>query len=275
MRLPLVRGRFFNEEDRLGNTQVVVIDENLAHHGFGGEDPVGKILWIPAMGDKPVQIVGVVGHVRNWGLAADDLSTIQDQVYYPLAQVPDKLVRLFSSVISIVVRTDVPPLSRFQALQQQARGAAGDQTLYEVSTMEQLVGASLAKQRFLLLLFSIFSTLALLLACVGIYSVLAYLMSRRVPEIGVRLAMGANSSDIVRLVLRESLEIILAGAGIGLASSLASERLLRHLVPTVQTSQMSILPVILPAMIAVALFASYIPARRAAKVDPMVALRYE
>lgn len=275
MRLPLVRGRFFDDNDKLGNTQVIVIDEKLAHHAFGAKDPVGKLLWIPAMGTEPLEVVGVVGHVRNWGLAGDDLSRIQDQLYYPLAQVPDQLVRLFSSIISLVVRTNVPPINTVQALQQQARGALGDQSLYDISTMEQLASASLAQQRFLLLLFSIFSALALFLACVGIYSVLAYLMSQRAPEIGVRLAMGANSSDIVRLVLRESLVIILAGTAVGLATSLGTGRLLRHLVPTVQTSQGSIFVVILPAMVAVALFASYIPARRAAKVDPMVALRCE
>jgi predicted permease len=275
LHLPLVGGRFFNENDKPGNPQVVVIDERFAHHAFGGKDPVGKLLWIPGIGSGPVQVVGVVGHVRKWGLAKDDLSPVQDQVYYPLTQLQDNLIPIFSTFISIVVRTDVPPLTTLQALQQQVRGATGDQTLYEVSTMEQLSSASLAQQRFLLLLFSIFSALALLLACVGIYSVLAYLMSQRVPEIGVRLAMGANASDIIRLVLRESLVIILAGAGIGLVTSLGVGRLLRHLVPVAQTSQLSTFGVILPAMIAVALLASYIPARRAARVDPMVALRYE
>ena len=209
MRLPLLRGRFLDENDRLGNSQVVVIDEKMALHAFPGEDPIGKLIWVPAMGRKPVQVVGVVGHVRHWGFAGDDLSRVQDQCYYPLAQVPDELVRFFSSVMSVVVRTNVPPLGTVQALQQQTRGATGDQTLYEARSMEQLVSASLARQRFLLLLFAIFSGLALLLACVGIYGVICYLMSQRVPEIGVRLALGANSSDIMKLVLRESLVMIL------------------------------------------------------------------
>jgi predicted permease len=275
MHLPLLRGRFFDENDRLGNGSVVVIDQNLARHAFGGEDPVGRVLWIPAMGEKPVQVVGVVGHVRHWGLAGDDLSTVQDQCYYPLAQVPDQLVGFFSSVISVVVRTDVPPLNTVKVLQRQARGATGDQALYEMRTMEQLVSASLARQRFLLFLFAIFSGLALLLACVGIYSVLAYLMSQRLREIGVRLALGANSSDIVRLVLRESLAIILVGIGIGLLSSLAAGRVLQRLVPGVQTPQGPISAFLAPGLIAVALLASYIPAHRAAKVDPVMALRYE
>src|SRR5579872_2591622 len=275
MRLPLLRGRFVDENDRLGNSQVVVIDENMARHAFGGEDAVGRLLWIPGMGNKPVQVIGVVGHVRHWGLAGDDLSSVHDQCYYPLAQVPDHLVRFFSSVLSIVVRTKVSPLNTVDALQRQARGGTGDQTLYEVRTMEQLVSASLARQRFLLLLFGIFAGLALLLACIGIYSVIAYLTSQRVPEFGVRVALGAHSSDIVRLVLRESLAIILTGIGIGLLASIGTGRVLERLVPGVQTAQGLILAIVLPALILVALFACYIPARRAAKVDPMVALRWE
>ena len=275
MRLPLIRGRFIDENDRLDTAQVVVIDENLARHAFGAQDPVGKPLWIPAMGSKPVQVVGVVGHVRHWGLAEDDLSPVHDECYYPLAQVPDSLVRFFSSVISIGVRTNVPPLNAVEALQQTARGSTGDQALYEVRTLEQLASASLAQQRFLLLLFAIFSGMALLLACIGVYGVIAYLTGERVAEFGMRVALGAGSSDIVRLVLRESLIIIGAGASIGLVSSIAAKRVLQNLVPTVQASGLSTFAIALPALLAVALLASYVPARRASKVDPMVALRYE
>ena len=275
MGLPLRRGRFFNDNDRLGNPPVVVIDENMARHAFGGGDPVGKVLWIPGLGERPVQVVGVVGHVRHWGLAEDDLSRVQDQCYYPLAQVPDNLVRFFSSVLSVVVRTNVPPLNTVDMLQKQARGGSADQTLYEVRTMEQLVAASLARQRFLLLLFAIFAGLALLLACIGIYSVIAYLTSQRVPEFGVRIALGALSSDIIRLVLRESLAMIMLGIGIGLLASFGSVRVLERLVPGVQPAQGLILAVVLPALILVALFACYIPARRAGQVDPVVSLRYE
>jgi len=275
MRLPLLRGRFFNENDKLGTTRIVIIDKNLAWHAFGERNPVGRLLWISAMGDKPVQVVGVVGHVRHWGLASDDLSTIQDQLYYPLAQVPDQLVRLFSTVMSIVIRTDVPPLNTLQALQQQARGTAGDQTLYEMHTMEELATASLAQQRFLLSLFGIFAGVALLLACVGVYSVIAHLTNERVPEFGVRIVVGANSVDILSLVLRESVVIIFAGTAIGILSSIATEHVVQRLVPVAQAPLASTFALVLPVLIAVALFASYVPARRAAKVDPTVALKYE
>ena len=275
MGLPLVRGRFFSDNDKLGTPQVVVIDENLAHHAFATEDPVGKVLWIPGLGNRPVQVIGVVGHVRHWGLAGDDLSAVRDQCYYPLAQVPDPLVRFFSSVLSVVVRTNVPPLNTVDTLQKQARGTSGDQTLYEVRTLEQLVSASLARQRFLLLLFAIFAGLALLLALVGLYSVIAYLTSQRIPEFGVRIAVGARGSDIIRLVLGESLGMILVGIGLGLVASRGSGRVLERLVPGVETAQGLTLAVVLPALILAALSACYIPARRAAQVDPAVSLRSE
>lgn len=275
MRLPLMSGRFFNDNDRLGSPPVVIIDQNMAHHAFPGENPVGKVLWIPALDSRPVQVIGVVGHVRHWGLADDDLSAVRDQCYYPLAQVPDPLVRFFSSVISIVVRTNVPPLKMVDALQKQTRTATADQTLYEVRSMEQLVSASLARQRFLLLLFAIFAALALSLACVGVYSVIGYLTSQRIPEFGVRVALGADSSDIIRLVLGESLMMILAGMGIGLLTSIASGRILQRLIPGLQTGRGLILAVVLPALTLVALFACYIPARRAGKVDPTESLRSE
>ncbi len=275
MRIPLLRGRFVNETDRMDSRQVVVIDENMARHAFPGEDPVGKLVWIPAMGPNPVLVVGVVGHVRHWGLVGDDFSRVQDQCYYPLDQVPDQLTKFFSTIMSVVVRTNIAPLNAVESLHRDARGAMGDQTLYELRTMEQLVSASLAQQRFLLFLFAIYAGLALLLACIGIYSVIAHLTGERVPEFGVRMALGASSADIVWLVLRESLLIIVAGVGIGALSSVATERVLRRLVPVAQAPLSSTFAVILPVLILVALFASYVPARRAAKVDPMVALRYE
>jgi predicted permease len=275
MRIPLLRGRFIDETDRMDSRQVVVIDENMARHSFPGEDPVGKPVWIPGMGPKPVLVVGVVGHVRHWGLAGDDLSRVQDQCYYPIGQVPDQLTRFFSSILSVVVRTNVPPLNTVDSLRREARGATGDQTLYELRTMEQLVSASLDQQRFLLFLFAVYSGLALLLACVGIYGVITYLMSQRVPEMGVRLALGASRANILRMVLGQSLAIVLAGAGLGMLASLATGHVLQSLVPGVEASFSAIFGAVLPVLIAAALFASYIPARRAARVDPLVALRYE
>jgi len=275
MGIPLLRGRFFAETDRLDHDPVVVIDQKMARHAFGNDDPVGKRLWIQAMGSRPLQVIGVVGHVRHWGLADDDQSQVQDECYYPLSQLPDSLTRFLSSVMSVAIRTDVAPLSTLDDLRRQARGSTGDQALYEVRTMEQLVSASLAQQRFLLWLFAIFSALALSLACIGIYGVIAYLTSERVPEFGVRMAIGATTGDVVRLVLRQGLVMILCGAGIGMLMSMAAGRLLHRFVAGAPTTDPLVLLLMVSVLLVAALFATYIPARRAGKVDPMVALRYE
>jgi predicted permease len=275
MGIPLRQGRFFNEQDRIGHDLVVVIDDNLAQHAFGGSLAVGKRLWIPSMGANPVQIVGVVGHVRHWGLAGDDQSRVRDQIYYSFAQVPDPLLRFFSSVMSMAVRTNIPPLNVVESLRLELRGTAGDQVLYDVHTMEQLVSDSLTRQRFLLLLFAIFAGLALLLACIGIYGVLAYLTSQRVPEFGVRMALGANARDVMRLVMRESLGIIFLGVGLGSAGAWAAGRVLMRLVEGMQSSEPVTFAIMIPILVVAALFASFVPARRAARVDPVKALRQE
>jgi predicted permease len=275
MGIPLRYGRFFTDHDRMGSEMVIVVDENLAQHAFGTKDAVGKRIWIPAMGASPIEIVGVVGHVRHWGLASDDQSRVRDQIYYPFAQVPAPLLHFFSSVMSIAVRTTIPPLDIVEPLRRELRGAAGDQAMYEERTMEQLVRASLARQRFLLLLFGIFAGFALLLACIGIYGVLAYLTGQRVPEIGVRMALGASARDVLWLVLRQSLALIFAGVGAGTLAALAVGRLLPSLVSGMQPTDVSTFAITIPVLVAAALLASFVPARRASRADPTCALRHD
>jgi predicted permease len=284
MGIPLHRGRFFDDQDRIGNQLVVVIDDVLAKQAFGTQDPIGKHLWIPGMaspfssgGNAPdaVLVVGVVGHVRHWGLAADDQAQVRAQLYYNFAQVPDPLLPRWSQLMSVAVRTNVAPLSLVESLRQQVRGAAGDQVLYEVRTLDQLASGTLARQRFLLLLFGIFAGLALLLACIGIYGVLAYLTGQRVPEIGVRMALGARPADVMWLVLRQSLGMIFIGVGVGVLGALAAGSLLRHSVEGMQPADPSAFAIMIPVLIFAALFASFVPARRASRVDPMTALRQE
>jgi predicted permease len=275
MGIPLREGRFFNEHDLIGSEPVVVIDDNLAQHAFGTKDAVGKRIWIPAFGASPVLVVGIVGHVRHWGLAADDQSRVRDQMYYPFAQVPAPLLHFFSSIMSIAVRTTIPPLNVVEPLRRELRGAAGDQALYEVHPMEQLVSASLARQRFLLLLFGIFAVLALLLACIGIYGVLAYLTGQRVPEIGVRMTLGAKPLDVMRLVLGQSLAMIFVGVGVGILAALAASRILNRLVEGMRPADISTFAITVPVLVIAALFASFVPARRASRVDPVTALRQQ
>jgi predicted permease len=274
MGIPLLRGRFINEGDRPGNEGVAVIDDVMAQQAFGGPDAVGKHVWI-GLGSDPLRVVGVVGHVRQFGLAADDQAHVRAQLYYPFAQVPDTYLRRWSELMSIAVRTNLPPLSVIEPLRRAVRGAGGDQVLYEVHTMDELAGSTLARQRFLLLLFGVFAGLALLLACIGIYGVLAYLTGQRVPEIGVRMALGASAGNVMWLVLRQSLGMIGAGAGIGIAAALGAGRVLQHLVEGMQSTDPLTFAMMILALVAAALMASFLPARRASRIDPTSALRQD
>jgi predicted permease len=274
MGIRLLAGRFLDEHDRMGNQSVAVIDEVMAQQAFGGQAPVGKQLWI-GMGSDPVTVVGVVNHVRQWGLAGDDQAQVRAQLYYPFTQVPNGALRRWSELMSIAVRTDIEPLSIVESLRRELRGAAKDQVLYEVQSMEHIAHESLARQRFLMLLFGVFAGLALLLASIGVYGVLAYLTSQRVPEIGVRMALGARARDVMWLVLRGSFGMISVGVGMGAIAAFAAGRVLQRLVEGMQTGVVSTFVVTIPVLIAAALIASFVPARRASRVDPVKALRQE
>jgi predicted permease len=274
MGIRLLSGRFLSEHDRMGSQSVAVIDDVMAQQAFGGQAPLGKQLWI-GMGSDPVTVVGVVSHVRQWGLAADDQAAVRAQLYYPFTQVPNGLLRRWSELMSIAVRTGTEPRSVIAALRNELRGAANDQVLYQSSTMEELARDSLARQRFLLMLFGVFAGLALLLASIGIYGVLAYLTSQRVPEIGVRMALGAKARDVLWLVLRGSLAMIFAGVAVGTAAALAAGRVLERLVEGMQPGGVGTFAVMIPVLVTAALIASFVPARRASRVDPVKALRQE
>ncbi len=286
MGIPLLKGRFFDDHDRRESEPVIVIDEVLAQQAFGTQECVGKRLWIPGMsgpnwseGNDSLRVVGVVGHVRHWGLARDDQAPVRAQFYYPFAQVPDSALRRWSELMSIAARTNIPPLNVVESLRLELRGATGgatgDQALYQVRTLEQLASNSLARQRFLLLLFGIFAGLALLLACIGIYGVLAYLTGQRVPEFGVRIALGASARDVMRLVLRQSLGMIFVGVGVGIFAALAAGRLLMHTVDGMQSTEPSTFAIMIPILTVAALLASIVPARRASRIDPVRALRQD
>ncbi len=272
--IALQRGRFFTDADRKGSELVAVIDDVMARQAFGAQDPIGKHIWT-VFEPAPLTVIGVVGHVRQWGLASDDQAQVRAQLYYPFAQVPDPLVRRWSELMSVAVRTSVNPLSVVEPLRAQVRGASGDQVMYEIRTFEQLAEASLARQRFLLILFGAFAALALLLASIGIYGLLAHLTSQRVPEIGVRMALGASAREVVWMILRQSLAMILAGVGVGIAGAFAAARLLVRLVEGVRSIEPLTFGLMIAVLIIAALVASFLPAHRASRIDPMKALRQE
>jgi predicted permease len=272
--IPLRAGRFLSDQDRAGSQPVAVIDDVMAREAFPGDDPIGKHLWIGFPTD-PVTVVGIVGHVRQWGLAGDDQSKIRAQLYYPFAQVPEPFVRRWSELMSIAVRTTVEPMSVLPSLRSEIHGPLNDQVLYEVHTLEELEAASIARQRFLMILFSAFAVLALLLASIGLYGVLAYLTGLRVPEIGLRMALGASAGEVMWLVLRHSLGMVLAGVIAGALAAAAAVRLLVQLVEGMRGADPATFALMVFVLIGAAMLASFLPARRASRIDPMKALRQE
>jgi len=273
MGIPLLEGRFFSERDTTASPAVVVIDDTMAKHVFRGEDPVGKQINVIVLGR--VQIVGVVGHVKHWGLDSDDTAKIRSELYFPFLQIPDKYMPEIVVGGNLVLRTAVDPLSVLPQVRAEVAGPKQDQPIYGVQTMEQIISASLAERRFTMLLLIIFASTALLLAAIGIYGVMSYAVTRRTHELGLRMALGATRNDVLRLIVGEGMALALAGMALGLAAALALTRLMAGLLYGVRPADPWTLVAVSLALGGVAFLASYLPARRATKVDPMIALRYE
>jgi predicted permease len=273
MQIPLQRGRFFTDRDRLESPPVVVIDEVLARRISPGQDPVGRQFSLMVLGT--VRIVGVTGHVKYWGLDSDDTAKIRDQIYFPFLQVPDKFMSAGVASLTLLLRTASEPLGLVSAVRAQVAGPTQDQPIYAVQTMEQTVSGSLAERRFTMLVLIVFAATALLLAAVGIYGVMSYAVTRRTHELGVRVALGASRREIVGLVLRQGMRLTAIGLAGGLLAARALTRLMAGLLYGVRPADPSTLAAVALLLGAIALLACYIPARRATAVDPAVALRCE
>jgi predicted permease len=273
MRIPLLRGRFLDERDTLASDSVVVIDEVLAQRIFAGQDPIGRQLSLMALG--PVRVVGVVGHVKHWGLDADDTAAIRNQMYFPFMQVPDRFISGAGAGTTLVLRTVTDPLGMVPAVRVKVAGPTRDQPVYSVRTLEQIVAGSLATRRFIMLALGVFAATALLLAAGGIYSVMSYAVARRTHELGIRSALGASRSQIARLVVRHGMRLAATGMAGGLAAALALTRLMRGFLYGVRPADPVTLAGVLLLLGGIALLACYIPAQRATAVDPVIALRCE
>ncbi len=273
MQIPLLRGRFITERDTLASPPVVVIDEVMAKHVFPGQDPIGRQISLMAVG--PVQIAGVVGHVKHWGLDSDDTAKIRDQIYFPLLQIPDQFMSQGVAGLALMLRTGPEPLSLVSAVRAQVAGPTQDQPIYAVRTMEQTISGSLAGRRFTMLVLIIFAATALLLAAVGIYGVMSYAVTRRTHELGIRAALGASRREIVGIVLRQGMRLAAIGIAGGLVAALALTRLMSGLLYGVRPADPATLAAVALLLGGIALAACYVPARRATAVDPVVALRCE
>ncbi len=277
MRIPLLRGRYFTPEDNNSAPCVAVIDSVMAHTYFPNQNPLGQMLtfgWTPPLG--PCRIVGVVGHVKHWGLG-DETGHVRAESYYPLYQLPDPWVTASEGYRSttIIIRTSLAVAAVMPEIKKAVYGGGEEQTVYDVETMQEFASETMSSQRFPMILLGAFASLALLLATVGIYGVISYSVTQRVHEIGIRMALGAERADVLRMVVGQGVKMALLGVAIGLVAVLALTRVMASLLFGVSAHDPLTIAVVATLMVLIAVGACYIPARRATKVDPIVALRYE
>jgi putative ABC transport system permease protein len=264
MGISLRAGRHFDERDTGDSMRVVILSESLARRLFPNEDPLGKRVLMPGPRNDPPTVVGVVGDVRHEGLDRE----IKPQVYAPYHQWAPRHIIL-------AIRSSVEPASLAAAVRASVRAVNPDLPLYDVMTMDERLAHSIAARRFTLMLLGAFALLALALAAVGVYGVISYAVTLRTHEVGVRMALGARSSDVLRLFIRQGMALALCGVAIGLLGALALTRVMTALLFDVGATD-PLTFALAPAMLTlVALAACWLPARRAMRVDPMVALRCE
>ena len=267
MGIPLLAGRLVTEQDVTNNSGAVVINEAMAKRFWLGEDPVGKRISTATSNGQQTQwqtIVGVVGSVRHLGLDVEP----RPEVYYHTSSNPP-----FGPVI--VIRTTSDPQRLISLARAKVRELDKQVPISNVNTMDQLVAQSVAQRRFGMFLVGIFAALALVLAVVGIYGVVSYSVAQRTQEIGVRMALGASALDVLKLVLKNGMSLALIGVGVGLAGAFGVTRLMVAMLFDVKPTDVATFAIVSVGLILVALLACYVPARRAMKVDPLVALRYE
>jgi predicted permease len=272
MGMSLKQGRFFDKHDDEHAPWVIVVDEVFANKFFPNGDAIGKRI---RQGDNdPQTIIGVVGHVRVWGLDSDDTQPLRAQMYEPLRQYPDQGVAQFATNVRVVVRTagSQQPIDSIRSL---VKSLNGQNLVYKPQTMNETLAGSLSSRRFAMVLLDSFAILALLMASLGLYGVISYLVERRTQELGIRIALGAQSRSVLRLVIGDGLKMAVTGVAVGLLAAFGLTRLLTGMVYGVSTTDPATFAAIAILLIVIASLASYLPARRATKVDPLVALRYE
>jgi len=275
MNIPLLQGRDFTGRDTLGAPEVVIVNEKLAKTYWPNGDAVGKRLTLDDPRKNPLwlTVVGVIRNVKQWEWTAEPdyefyLAFAQNQPFY-------ESTRPWFSAMTLVVRTSGEPLGLSKAVQNAVWSIDKNLPLSHVRTYEQIIAGSVWQQRFNLLLVGLFAALALVLATVGIYGVMAYSVTERTHEIGIRMALGAKQGDVLRLVVREGMALAAIGAAVGLAGAFALTRFLSGLLYQVKANDPVVFAAVLLLFAVVAFLASYIPARRATRVDPMIALRWE
>jgi putative ABC transport system permease protein len=271
LEIPVLQGRAFDERDTASSSRVAVVSESLARKYWPGENAVGKRIKPRFAGSSWCVVVGVVDDVRHWG--ADVV--IEPTAYYPYTQVPDSMRPLIEANMGIAVRSPLAQRDLLHPISSAIADITSESPVYDVKTMESMVADSDSLRNFDLLLLGGFSVLALTLAAVGVYAVMAYSVSRRTREIGIRIALGASSRDVLGLILQQGARLAIIGSILGVAGAFFLRRIMASFLYGLSANDPLVLCLVPGVMISVIVLACWLPARRAAKIDPMAALRYE
>jgi putative ABC transport system permease protein len=265
MNIPLMQGRVFTDQDNANSPQVIVVSNAFVKRYFPNEDAIGRRIIFDGKDEKPREIVGVVGDVRRNGLDVE----VEPEMYVSHIQNPERRLNL-------VIRTEARDASQItQAARAEVKAFDPNQIIWRTQTLEELLGTSVAPRRFNMLLLGIFAGVALVLAAVGLYGVMSYSVSWRTHEIGIRMALGAQTGAVLKLAVGYSMKLVIIGIIVGLVAAFALTRVMSTLLFGVTATDPTTFTLISLLFVCVAAIASYIPARRATKVDPMIALRYE
>jgi putative ABC transport system permease protein len=273
MRIDLIRGRLFSTEDRKDTPPVALVDDVFARQYFPNEDPIGKRFKLNTPDADSREIIGVVRHVEHSSL--EGRTTNIPEFYFNFDQLPLATLPRYVRRVNLLVRTTVEPLSLAGSVRNQIAALDKEQAVFNVRSMEQALAQSVAARRFSMILLAVFALLALTLAAVGIYGVISYSVAQRTREVGIRMALGARTIDVLNLVVRDGLKLVFVGIVVGLAGALLLTRLMTALLFGVTATDAVTYVTVALGLIIVALIACCIPARRATKVDPLVALRFE
>ncbi|HNH81686.1 MAG TPA: ABC transporter permease [Acidobacteriota bacterium] len=274
MQIPVREGRGFTEQDTAASRDVVLIDEAFARQYFPTENPIGKKINIADI--KPdCEIVGIVGHIKHYGLDEGARDTIKAQLYLPFAQIPEQFFPQLAGNLNVLVRTEGDPSLLIDAIRTRVNELDRDIVMFNTNKMETIVSQSLGEKQVLTILLGIFALVAVTLAAIGVYGVLSFWVSLRVPEIGLRLALGASPIDVVRLVARFGGGLVLSGIFTGIMAAWGLSRLISNMLFEVSSSDPMTYAVVSLGFLAIAGIACLVPAIRAARVDPLVALRSE
>ena len=274
MHVPLLRGRFFTAHDNEAAPHVTVVDDVFAKQYFGNQNPIGQRINLKYKGGA-AEIVGIVGHVKQWGLDSDDTESLRAQLYLPYMQLPDPAIKLAWNGTGMTVRYDPANSAIGDSVRAAIHGISSEHVMSQTQTMDEIIASSLNGKRFSMVLLGVFAVAALGLAAIGIYGVVSYLVGERTQEIGIRVALGANRADVLRMILGDGMKMTFIGVLIGIAAALGLTRLMASLLYGVSARDPITFVGVAILLAIVALAACFLPARRATRVDPIVALRYE